>query len=440
MPLKEIPGDYVHLRGLYPQTYWTAKCPVKHCGKSNAVEPSRSFKPFSICVHFQQLKGPGKPSPFLFNTKARAAVCPECGYKNSDLDTMEAHKEIYCPALKKKKTAAGKRPSQIKSKRAKALYTLEIEKCEDRTASQAKYLVNLEIRNGLKEIGFGGIGTGVKDAAEIEQEIGIILRSAHKQMAGHPNVKNIGEGEWPAIVNKSDIPDEKINSMVVRAIESGLLKEEPRKEEWQPVKTVRPLPIPESRKVKKRPLYHDHNLVQGDLFSFFPQNQTDLFDFFEEDGPAQNVKMETTSSEDRPQNILILSCSQHKIERPARPIELYNGQSYRIVRKFLKENPDLNIEIYVLSAKYGLIDAMDPDGIIEPYDLKMDPEIASRWKEILERTIDKDRITRGNSFFYGSSLYYSVLPFEIPHSKGKIGEQLHQLKEWLESLRKEVIA
>lgn len=403
MPLKEIPGDYVYLRGLSPQTYWTAKCPVKHCRKVNSVEPGRSFKPFTRCVHFQQLKEPGKPSAFLFNTKARAAVCQECGYKNSDLDTMEAHKEVYCPALKKKKTAPVKRE---KSKRpGKEIFKCSSPGCDFHTtirenvSRHEKHCILRKDKPAEKE-------KGKVYMAEVEFKSGGM---GHKELVAINPI------------------EEKIT---VPGADKG----------WQPVKTVRPLQIPESRKVKKRPPYHDPNLVQGDLFSFFPQNQADLFDFFEEDGPAQSVKVETLSSEDRPQNILILSCSQHKIERPARPIEFYNGQSYRIVRKFLKENPDLNIEIYVLSAKYGLIDAMDPDEILEPYDLKMDPEIASRWKEILERTIDKDRITRANSFFYGSSLYYSVLPFEIPHSQGKIGEQLHQLKEWLESLRKEVIA
>lgn len=98
MSLKEVPGNYIS-KG--KDTWWTAECPVKHCKKLNSAEPDRSFKPLTSCVHFQQLKEPGKPSAFLFNVKARAAVCPDCGYKNSDLDTMERHKEIYCPALKK---------------------------------------------------------------------------------------------------------------------------------------------------------------------------------------------------------------------------------------------------------------------------------------------------------------------------------------------------
>ena len=55
---------------------------------------------------------------------------------------------------------------------------------------------------------------------------------------------------------------------------------------------IMPLPIPTSRKRKKRPLYHDVHLVQTDLFKFFPHNQSELFDFFEKDLPRAKVNVD----------------------------------------------------------------------------------------------------------------------------------------------------
>lgn len=61
------------------------------------------------------------------------------------------------------------------------------------------------------------------------------------------------------------------------------------------------------------------------------------------------------------QYLLIMACSQRKFSNkellPA--IERYDGGSYRVIRKAKRETKKLNnIEVLVLSAKYGLIDAL----------------------------------------------------------------------------------
>ena len=45
--------------------------------------------------------------------------------------------------------------------------------------------------------------------------------------------------------------------------------------------SVTPLPVPESRKRKRKPVYHNPNSRQEDLFKFFPQNQASVDEWFE---------------------------------------------------------------------------------------------------------------------------------------------------------------
>lgn len=136
-------------------------------------------------------------------------------------------------------------------------------------------------------------------------------------------------------------------------------------------------------------------------------------------------------------NCLIMACSGTKKPYPVkRAIDLYEGQAFRIVRAFMDENQDVDLHVDILSAKYGLIDALeDNEDLWEPYDLIMDPEISERWREILQECIEANFYESKNSFFYGGDLYYRTLPLKIPHSHGLIGKQLHQLKEWLEALQ-----
>lgn len=69
---------------------------------------------------------------------------------------------------------------------------------------------------------------------------------------------------------------------------------------------------------------------------------------------------------------LILGCSQSKIteKKPIPAIERYDGPTFRVVRKFLREADTKlkDVDIYILSAQYGLISA---NKCISDYDQKM---------------------------------------------------------------------
>ncbi len=125
--------------------------------------------------------------------------------------------------------------------------------------------------------------------------------------------------------------------------------------------------------------------------------------------------------------LLILSCSQRKNGNPGPSLEVYDGPSYKVVRKYLRNNNGLDIRI--ISAKYGLI---SKDSIIEYYDEKLTKEKALQYKKRYSREVNTLLNSYKDVLVFGSSLYRTVLGKHDPtHTEGRIGEQLAQLKKWL---------
>jgi len=120
-------------------------------------------------------------------------------------------------------------------------------------------------------------------------------------------------------------------------------------------------------------------------------------------------------------HILILGCSEKKKDKSYCPaIHLYDGVNYRVLRKILLKNgwpPGLQIKI--LSAKYGLIDATT---LIEPYDLRLDHvTAASINKETLEQLRKLNEPHCPSSLFVNLGVDYlpavEGLQGIFPHSK-----------------------
>jgi hypothetical protein len=142
-------------------------------------------------------------------------------------------------------------------------------------------------------------------------------------------------------------------------------------------------------------------------------------------------------------DLLILSCSQTKIKNtdmlPA--IERYDGPSYKVLRKIMNSsNYNNSLDIAIISAKYGLL---QPDDIIEDYDLKMNKDIAeSLNNEVVEELRKQISNNKYENIFLniGSDYKLAVDGFnkrlprntEILYANGKIGEKLSQMKKWLE--------
>ncbi|MDA8056330.1 MAG: hypothetical protein M0Z77_11890 [Thermoplasmatales archaeon] len=133
--------------------------------------------------------------------------------------------------------------------------------------------------------------------------------------------------------------------------------------------------------------------------------------------------------------LLIMSCSSTKNKMPGKAIEVYDGISYKIVRKYCKKHNHLDVKI--ISAKYGLLDRRD---LIEPYDYKMNSITSNIYKSILEKRLLLLVSSYEEIFVFGGKNYINVLPDDllpkVKKSEGLIGQQLRQLNEWLNSPEK----
>ena len=138
-------------------------------------------------------------------------------------------------------------------------------------------------------------------------------------------------------------------------------------------------------------------------------------------------------------SLLIMSCSKtkkHLINVPA--IELYDGQAYRVIKK----NSAENLEIVIISAKYGPIRSTE---IISYYDQVMTvSQAAGMRREVSEGIMN---IVSGENFrriFISLGFPYNLAiseeligfldkNFYLQVAHGPIGKRLHQLKVWLEA-------
>ena len=93
-------------------------------------------------------------------------------------------------------------------------------------------------------------------------------------------------------------------------------------------------------------------------------------------------------------SFLILACSKTKKSHTCPAEEMYTGMTFKsglvLARHF-------NLEVFILSAKYGLI---KHDTIIETYDEKLTSQYTGKWPE-------------GDGFYLGGPLYFGNAPARI---------------------------
>lgn len=132
--------------------------------------------------------------------------------------------------------------------------------------------------------------------------------------------------------------------------------------------------------------------------------------------------------------IVIISCGKKKKDVMSPAYALYQGTYFKLNLAYAEKlTKDLK-QIYILSAKYGLVSAFQK---IEPYNLKMGEKgciisIKNQVKE-LELEDEKDVIVLGGSLYV--NICKEVWPnCETPlRGKGGIGKQLRYLKTVLET-------
>ncbi len=133
--------------------------------------------------------------------------------------------------------------------------------------------------------------------------------------------------------------------------------------------------------------------------------------------------------------LLITSCSKRKRRRTeAAALDLYDGPSFRVLRRRLQAN----VDVLIMSAEYGLIDSTT---VVEPYDKRMDPlaaqNIAPRARMQLARRLKHNQykeilINLPNHYRTAFRNCESLIaPYSVSWVAGTIGERLHQLKVWL---------
>jgi hypothetical protein len=143
----------------------------------------------------------------------------------------------------------------------------------------------------------------------------------------------------------------------------------------------------------------------------------------------------------RQQRLLILSCSKAKnpASRSVPAIDLYDGPAFRVLRRFISSSDvSAELDIVILSAKHGFI---SPSTLIAAYDQRMDPDTAMPSARLREQLAAFTVGKRYSEVFINlGSDYFSRLPDietvldgrpSILIARGRIGQRLHSLKEWL---------
>lgn len=141
--------------------------------------------------------------------------------------------------------------------------------------------------------------------------------------------------------------------------------------------------------------------------------------------------------------LLILSCSQRKRKSLASlpAIERYDGPPFRVLRKYLRQQPEQanHLDVEILSAKYGLIDFERP---ISYYDQRLTPKTAealrpkvlSQINSLLQRSsYTRLLLSMGKDYLHAIEGYQSLLPpsLEVIVAHGSQGRKLSLLHDWL---------
>lgn len=131
--------------------------------------------------------------------------------------------------------------------------------------------------------------------------------------------------------------------------------------------------------------------------------------------------------------IVLIACAKKKLRNKAKAKDLYISPFFKLNLKYaqlLKPNA-----IYILSAKYGLVDLNQE---LEPYEKTLNSMTSVKIKDWAEMVTEqlKNKVDFRNDeviFLAGNNYRKYLLPFfshyQIPLSGLGIGKQLHFLKE-----------
>jgi len=153
------------------------------------------------------------------------------------------------------------------------------------------------------------------------------------------------------------------------------------------------------------------------------------------------AKDRTKKKKSPPRRLLLLSCSQRKRRTrgllPA--IKRYDGPAFRVLRRYLNSQPTAQLEVLILSAKWGLISG---NALLPYYNQRMTEQRAEELRQPVIKRLRK--ILKAKSckeiFIAMSKSYFQVLTEQelskiaslttyIP--QGRQGQKVSALYDWL---------
>jgi len=146
-----------------------------------------------------------------------------------------------------------------------------------------------------------------------------------------------------------------------------------------------------------------------------------------------------------PRQLLLVACSQRKSNQPGKcpAIERYDGVNYLILHKLQRQGQlPPTLDIWILSAKYGLIQAGTP---IETYDLRMTFDRALEMQAQVSQALDGVLsqhdyaavfINLGKVYRVAldQSQQLTVLADRVTYAPGGIGVKMAAMRQWILSL------
>lgn len=141
------------------------------------------------------------------------------------------------------------------------------------------------------------------------------------------------------------------------------------------------------------------------------------------------------------QRLLVMSCGKRKRfdTSPLPALERYDGPSFRVLRRYLATHPAAPPDIYILSAKFGLIPADQP---IPYYDQRLTPQRAAELRPTVREALGRILARReyeqiylavGRDYAQALDDFAGLVPEAalVMVAQGSQGKRLARLHDWL---------
>ncbi len=139
--------------------------------------------------------------------------------------------------------------------------------------------------------------------------------------------------------------------------------------------------------------------------------------------------------------LLIMSCGQRKKldAGPLPALDRYDGPAFRVLRRYFATHATTPLDVYILSAKFGLIPADRP---IPNYDQRLTPQHAAELQPAVRDTLawilarrkyERIYLAVGRDYAQVLDDYVALVPKSVlvMVAHGSQGKRLAQLHDWL---------